>query len=101
MEITQHARYTCTFCGKVRPSAVRARAPCLTARARPGQREALRRRHLELQGVQEDDRGRRLDRVHDRGGHRAQVRSPVSRLCWPGPDAGRSTIRRLREINEA
>jgi hypothetical protein len=78
MEITQHARYTCTFCGKVRLSSTRAGPRVLTKATHTGQREALGCRHLELRRVPEGHRRRRVDRVHDRCRDRAQVRSFLS-----------------------
>jgi hypothetical protein len=103
MEITQHARYTCTFCGKVRLSSTCAGPRVLNRFLHTGQREALGCRHLELRRVPEGHRRRRVDRVHDRGCDRAQVH-----FFLPSPPPERplttvwcSTIRRLREITEA
>jgi hypothetical protein len=103
MEITQHARYTCTFCGKVRLPSTCAGSRVLNSFLHTGQREALGRRHLELRRVPEGHRRRRVDRVHHRGCDRAQVRSFLSSLPseWPLTTVWRSTIRRLREITEA
>lgn len=75
MEITQHARYTCTFCGKVDLTPVLLACKTYLHWCRgSGYRQADTRWHLALQGMQENDRWRRVDYVDDGCRHRAEVR---------------------------
>jgi hypothetical protein len=103
MEVTQHARYTCTFCGKVRAARLAAPPPRLTPDAPAGQRQAHGRRHLELHRVPKGHRGRRVDSVHHGRGHGPEVRVPL--ISHPSYVLMRrsvcSTVRRLRELTEA
>ena len=79
MEITQHARYTCTFCGKVRFRTTLGwkDESFLMDGLYTGLRKTPGRRHLEMQLMQEDHRGWCVDPLDNRRGDRAQVRSQV------------------------
>ena len=75
MEITQHARYTCTFCGKVGSGAsVIPMGWKLMEHDAAGLREAPGRWYLEVQLVQEGDCGRCMDCLDDGGCDGSQVR---------------------------
>ena len=74
MEITQHARYTCTFCGKVRMVAPCVRDALLILKRATGFPEASGSRHLEMRVVQESDSGWRLDRIDNSSCYYSQVR---------------------------
>jgi len=98
MEITQHARYTCTFCGKVSEhpmSTLRSDSQPVT-----GLREAHGRWHLALQIVQENYRWRCMDGIDHRSCYHTEVgHRTLSALRFS--NIFRSTIRRLRDLTEA
>lgn len=77
MEITQHARYTCTFCGKVNNDrAVLSRSTSLIyITSLSGHRQAYRSWHLELQLVQKGHCRRCMDRINNRRRYCSQVSS--------------------------
>lgn len=83
MEITQHARYTCTFCGKVRPYRLYQDSMSTSLICLPfwiGLRKTPGRRHLEMQLVQEDHRWWCVDPRDNRGGDSPQVCSSLYQL---------------------
>lgn len=73
MEITQHARYTCTFCGKV-SNIDQVSGFYSLIYARIGHGEAYGGWDLELQLVQKGHRRRCMDGIHHRGCYCSQVR---------------------------
>jgi hypothetical protein len=75
MEITQHARYTCTFCGKVnnRTNVLSAAKVLICVGNPSGLREAHSSWHLELRLMQKGYRRRRMDRLHNCCSYRSQV----------------------------
>ena len=104
MEITQHARYTCTFCGKVRPYRLYQASMSPSLICLPfwiGLRKTPGRRYLEMQLVQEVHRRWCVDPLDNGGCDRPQVclsdcvipAFPLTTVC--------STVRRLRDLTEA
>ncbi|KAL1943048.1 hypothetical protein VTO73DRAFT_4719 [Trametes versicolor] len=85
MEITQHARYTCTFCGKVSQTIWTCEDGVGSNRGgyHAGLRKAPGRRHLEVQLVQEGHRWWRVDCLDNGGCDRSQHRSSA-----PGDHGG-------------
>jgi hypothetical protein len=63
MEITQHSRYTCSFCGK---DSVKRQAVGIWCAAHARSTATLMRVLQELQGMQKDRRGRGLGRLDHR-----------------------------------
>ena len=104
MEITQHARYTCTFCGKVSNKAyVWSSTRSLIYFGCPsGFRETHSSRHLELPFVQKGYRRWCMDSLNNCGCHCSQVRFPAISVSFVFLIVFiYSTVRRLREITEA
>lgn len=104
MEITQHARYTCTFCGKVSQTlwTCEDRVDSDRGGHHAGLRKAPGRRHLEVQLVQEGHRWWRVDCLDNGGCDRSQVRTISACTARTLRLMSRSsTVRRLREITEA
>ena len=111
MEVTQHARYTCTFCGKVSRGCGRSANCLLTVVNASGFCEEDRCWDLELSFVQENNRRWRLDSVHHGCCYYPQVRLlprsflflsyHVEVILTCDLYTPHSTIRRLREITEA
>lgn len=83
MEISQHARYTCTFCGKVRPSRYRCNVSRLNMPySTLGLSEEDQCRNLELRIVQKSDCWWSMDCINNSGSDCTQVRRlPMNLQC--------------------
>jgi hypothetical protein len=101
MEVSQHARYTCTFCGKVRLYVLVNQADSLMNDCPSGLREEVGCRYLGLLILQEGHCWRSMDCVNDCCCHSAEVSIRLILMTVQSNCLSFSTVRRLRELTEA